>query len=146
MILQKLEIAGLFPERALIRLKKAKIPLYNVKKVEKNRILFSIKRKHTENVFAIDQNLCYNAMGEVGYTLKKAGGNLVFHLIERIKNRIGLLIGALLFALICILSQNFILQIKIVGETSYKREVLQALERGNLNLYGVYTDENNSKI
>ena len=89
MILQKFSIDGVFPERALIRLKKEKIPLFNVKKFEKNRILFSIKRKHTEKVFAIYQNLWYNEMGEDVYTLKKVGGNVWFNLFEKIKRRIG---------------------------------------------------------
>ena len=146
MLLQKIIIEGAFPERALIRLKREKIPLFYAKKVEKNRILFSIKRKHTEKVFAIYQNLWYNENGTDIYTVKKCGGDVGFRLAETLKKRIGLPIGTLVFAFLCLFLQNFILQIKIVGETSYRREILQALEHGGLGVYGVYSDKNNPQI
>lgn len=146
MRLQKLILEGPFPERALIRLKRERIPLFYVKKVKKNQILFSIKRKHTEKVFAIYQNLWYNKGDANAYVLKKAGGNFAFKLFETLKNRVGLPIGATVFALLCLFFQNFILQINIVGETAYRREILQALEQGDLSVYSLYTSENNAQI
>lgn len=146
MRLQQLLLEGPFPERALIRLKRERIPLFYVKKVKKNQILFSIKRKHTEKVFAIYQNLWYNKGDANAYTLQKAGGNVGFRLLETLKKRVGLPIGAVVFALLCLFLQNFIFQIKIVGETSYQREILQALEQGGLSVYNLYSDENNDKI
>ena len=80
------------------------------------------------------------------YTVKRAGGNAVFRVLETLKNRIGLTIGAVLFAVLCLFSQNFILQINIVGETSYRREILQALEQGGLSVFQKYNDENNRLV
>ena len=56
----RLQIEGIMPERALLRLRRAQIPLYNVKKIAKNRILFRVKRKDVEKIFAIYPNICYN--------------------------------------------------------------------------------------
>ena len=110
MFLQTLLLEGAFPERALIRLKREKIPVFNAKKVKKNQILFSIKRKHTEKVFAIYQNLWYNRDDDRAYTLKKVGGNVSFSVFELVKRRVGLVIGAVLFGGICLFAQNYILR------------------------------------
>ena len=56
----RLKIQGNMPERALLRLRRAEIPLYEVKKSQKNAILVSVKRKDVQKVFAIYPNLCYN--------------------------------------------------------------------------------------
>ena len=57
---ERMIIEGLMPERALLRLRRAQIPIYNLKKIKKNQILFTVKRKDVEKVFAIYPNLCYN--------------------------------------------------------------------------------------
>ena len=49
----KILIEGLMPERALLRLRRVGIGVYNAKKIEKNQILFSVNKKDTEKVFAI---------------------------------------------------------------------------------------------
>ena len=53
-------LEGLMPERALLRLRREGIAVYDAKKIEKNQILFRIKRKDSEKVFAIYPNVCYN--------------------------------------------------------------------------------------
>lgn len=135
-----------FPERALIYLKREKIPLFHVKKVKKNQILFSIKRKHSEKVFAIYQKLWYNKKGEPEYSLKQTGGNASFNLVKWAKRRVGLLIGALLFACVCLFSQNFILQVRVVGAVYYQREIMQALDSGGLGLYQLYQEKNRQAV
>ena len=57
---ERVLLEGWMPERALLRLRRAQIPLYNVKKIAKNRILFRVKRKDVEKIFAIYPNICYN--------------------------------------------------------------------------------------
>ena len=57
---ETLLLEGLMPERALLRLRREGIAVYDAKKIEKNQILFRIKRKDSEKVFAIYPNVCYN--------------------------------------------------------------------------------------
>ena len=57
---ERILLEGWMPERALLRLRRAEIPLFNVRKVAKNRILFCVKREDVEKIFAIYPNMCYN--------------------------------------------------------------------------------------
>ena len=49
---ERLAIEGIMPERALLRLKRAGIDVFDVKKPQKNQILLSVKAKDCEKVFA----------------------------------------------------------------------------------------------
>ena len=57
---EKILLEGLMPERALLRLRRAGIAVYNVQKIKKNRIVFLIKKKDSEKVFAIYPKMCYS--------------------------------------------------------------------------------------
>ena len=46
----RIAIDGIMPGRALLRFKRAGICLYNIQKPQKNRILFSVKKKDCEKV------------------------------------------------------------------------------------------------
>ena len=146
MFLEKLLIEGAFPERALLRLKRQGISVFHAKKIKKNQILFSVKRKDSEKVFAIYQNVWYNIAEGCPYLLKRAGVNTPLRLFQTLQDRFGLLIGAIFFAGVCLFSQNYILRIEIVGTDVYQREIYQALEEGGLTLYSRYDDKNNPSI
>ena len=73
---QRLLIEGIMPERALLRLRREKIAVYNVKKRGKTQILLSVKRKDTQKVFAIYPNVCYNDNAYSPYSVKKLGEKL----------------------------------------------------------------------
>ena len=146
MILEQFILEGVFPERALLRIRREGIPLFHVKKVQKNQILFSIKRKHTEKVFAIYQNVWYNIAEGCPYTLKRVGANFPRRIQQTLTQRVGLAIGAICFVLLCLFSQNYIFRIEILGTNVYKREIYQALEDGGLTLYSRYDSANNARI
>lgn len=60
MLLEKIIIEGIMPERALSKLQREGICVYHAKKLKKNQILLSVKKKDAEKVFAICPNVCYN--------------------------------------------------------------------------------------
>ena len=60
MLLQKIVIEGIMPERALSKLQREGICVYHAKKLKKNQILFRVNEKDAEKVFAIGA-LAYNA-------------------------------------------------------------------------------------
>ena len=66
-------LEGQMPERALLRLRRAHISLFCIKKIEKNQILFRVNRKDSEKVFAIFRSVCYNSSVCSAYTIKSHG-------------------------------------------------------------------------
>ena len=123
----RLMIEGVMPERALLRLKRAKIDVYDVKKVEKNQILLSVSRKDCEKVFAFYPNLCYNNTVYTPYTAKKIGGTGLYAFVEKCKKRVGLVLGGVLALAVLLASNSLVLGVRFVGEQSYKREGYAAL-------------------
>lgn len=135
---EKMLLEGWMPERALLRLRRAGISLYNVEKTAKNRILFRIKRKDIQKIFAIYPNLCYNTSTSGAYRVQRLGAEGVGKYLLAVKNRIGMALGGLLaLALVCV-SQAFVLDIEVLGATAYQREVLAALEEVGIRKFSPY--------
>ena len=78
MLLEKIVIEGIMPERALSKLQREGICVYHAKKLKKNQILLSVKKKDTEKVFAICPNVCYNVSVYSPYTAKRVGSEGLF--------------------------------------------------------------------
>ena len=133
-------LEGAMPERALLRLRRAGIALFNVKKIEKNRIVFSIKRKDSEKVFAIYPNMCYNESVCSAYTVKKIGAEGVGKYVETAKRRVGLLLGGLLCVTMVLCSQPLVFAVEFVGTSVYAREAYAALEEVGITPFAPYQE------
>ncbi len=131
-------LEGIMPERALLRLKRAGIPLYNVKKAQKNRILFQVKRKDSEKVFAIYPNVCYNNRVYSAYAVRRTAEFGIAKYITIAKRRVGMLLGGLLCMLLVLLSQPFVFEIEFTGTDIYAREAKMALEEAGIALFRPY--------
>lgn len=138
---ERLEIEGIMPERALLRLKRAGIGVYNAKKVEKNRILLSVKKKDTEKVFAIYPNVCYNSNASSPYTVRKIGGVGIGKAVETLSQRVGAVLGALLFCAGTLYADRFVFAVDFVGSAVYARETYAALEQGGIKPFAPYRKE-----
>ncbi|MBR2646343.1 MAG: sporulation protein YqfD [Clostridia bacterium] len=135
---ERILIEGIMPERALLRLKRAEIDLFDVQKPRKNQILFSVNRKDSEKVFAIYPNVCYNKGVYSAYTAKKMGAvGLAAH-IERLKKRLGLVFGAALFAIALFVSDGLVLGIQCIGTDVYAREARAALWENGVRTFAPY--------
>ena len=137
---ERILLEGIMPERALLRLRREKIPLYDVKKVQKTQILFSISKKDSEKVFAIYPNVCYNNTVYTPFTVKKVGEQGISRYLEWGKKRIGMLLGALLFIIFALAADNFVFGVQFIGSNVYAREVYQALEEGGIHLFNPYPE------
>ena len=131
-------IEGIMPERALLRLKRAKIAVYNVKKRQKNQILLSVKKKDCEKVFAIFRDPCYNSGVYSAYTAKRLGAFGGWRYLEKIKNRTGLVIGALLFCALTLFADGFVFGVRFAGTQIYAREAVMALEENGIKPFVRY--------
>lgn len=134
-------LEGFLPERALLRLKREGICLFNVKKVEKNQILFSVSRKDSEKVFAIYPNVCYNSVGHTSFIARKIRTEGVARYVENAKKRVGLLVGGLLSFALLLYANTFVFSIDFVGFTIYQREVYMALHEGGIRPFSPYRPE-----
>ncbi|MBQ8308785.1 MAG: sporulation protein YqfD [Clostridia bacterium] len=143
---ERVMIEGIMPERALLRLKRAGIGVYKVKKIQKNQILFHVKKKDSEKVFAIFPNVCYNSNGYTPYTVRKMGAVGIGKTFERIKSRTGVIVGALLFCALTLFADNLILGVDFVGTDVYAREAIAVLEENGIKPFSVYRTGNEDLV
>ena len=131
-------IEGIMPERALLRLKRAGIAVYNVKKTQKNQILLSVKKKDSEKVFAIFPNPCYNNSVYSAYTAKRLGVFGGWRYFESLKKRTGLIVGGILFCALTLYADGFIFGVRFTGTDIYAREAVMALEENGIKPFARY--------
>ncbi|MBQ8658799.1 MAG: sporulation protein YqfD [Clostridia bacterium] len=142
MFRDKLLVTGILPERALLRLKREGVGVYNAKKIRKNALLFSVKKKDTEKVFAIYPKVCYNEEGENGYRVSRVGAERTGKLLDFFKKRWGIAVGIGVFFALTGFLGSFVLRVEITGTNIYEREILCALEKNGVKTFSRYDDKN----
>ncbi len=134
----RLKIEGIMPERAILRLKRAGIPLYSLKKVEKTVILLRVERKDVQKVFTMYPKLCYNNSTPAPYTVTDLGEVGLAKTLRFCRERAGLLLGALAFAVLTLAADRLVLGVDVVGYPAYARECRLALAEQGVKPYRVY--------
>ena len=135
----RFKIQGVMPERALLRLRRAGIPLYEVKKSQKNVILASVKRKDLEKVFAIYPSVCYNIGAYTPYVVTRVGATGIERGLQFLKKRWGVLLGIPIFCLIALYADGLTFGVNIVGSRVYEREIRATLDEAGIRLFTRYT-------
>lgn len=105
-------------EPALKKLQKSKIPVYNCKK-QGAEFIFCVKDKDIKKVFAIFAKPCYN----VGVRRKSTKNRFFSGLLMRI----GLVAGALVFAVSAYLSGFLVLKIEVTGSGGYLKDAVRGI-------------------
>ncbi len=126
------------PERALLRLKRGGISLYNIQKMQKTVILFEVEKKDVRKVFAIYPNVCYNSSEHFAYKVTPQGGVGLAKWVEFCKKRTGIVLGLLAFACVTLAADNLVLGIDVVGATAYARESKIALADEGIKPFAFY--------
>lgn len=139
-------IEGIMPERALLRLKRAGIAVYHVKKRQKNQILLSVKKKDCEKVFAIFPHSCYNNSVYSAYTAKRLGVFGGWRYFESLKKRTGFIIGGLLFCALTLFADGFVFGVRFTGTEIYAREAAWALEENGIKPFSRYQKGNEDLV
>ena len=127
------------PERALLRLRRAEIPLYNIKKLQKNAILLSVKKKDIQKVFAIYPNVCYNIGAYTPYTVTQIRQFGLEKSLQTLKKRWGVLLGIPLACLAVLYADGLTFGVDIVGSKVYEREVYAALDEVGIRSFSKYS-------
>lgn len=139
-------IEGMMPYRALNRLQREQIPLYKVKKYKKNALICTVDEKDIEKIFAIYPNVCYNSGAYTAYTarlLPVFGAHKAWKIF---RTRIGLTAGILLFLLLTVSSDKLVLNVEVIGESSYAEEVEGILEKNGVRRFQPYPEEKTDVI
>jgi hypothetical protein len=135
---KRLSLEGVMPERAILRLKREKIALYQVKKTQKNRLQFTVEERDCKKVFALYKKVWYHHGATGAYSLHDHGFIGFSKKANAFKKRLGFLLGALLFCMISLYADAFVFGVEIKGSKVYRREVLQALEEHEIKPFHRY--------
>ena len=138
---QRILLEGTMPERALLKLRRAQIPLFHVEKPQKNQILFHIMKKDVEKVFAIYPKMCYNKPNHGAYQVQDLGAVGFGKYVEKAKRRVGMLRGGLLGLCLLLASQPLVFSVDFVGTSVYKREIYQALDEAGIRVFSPYRQD-----
>ena len=131
-LLYRFTVRGLYPEGAVFKLKRAQIPLFALQKTDKTTLQVCVERKYRKKVFTILNNSCYNILKVEYYGFSRA--------LHWLKTRLGLIIGAGVFACLCALSNLFVLRIEVVGTGNYyQREILSLLSANGVGVGRTYS-------
>ena len=123
------------PERALLRLRRAGVSLYDIQKTAKNRILFSVKRRDKEKVLALYPK---NEVETTAYRVKHLHTEGLGRCIAFAKRRVGLLIGGVMSLALVMVSQPLVFSVDIIGGECYRRDVLRALDEVGIRRLAPY--------
>ena len=138
---EKILLEGVMPERALLRVRRAGIAVFDGRKIQKNQLIFTVKRKDVDKVFAIYPNARYgNAVGSA-YTAKRLGSVGLAKLLDFFKVRVGLPMGAALCLIVALAVNPFVFSVETVGTSVYKREAVAALEEVGIAPFRRYDDK-----
>ena len=143
---ERFSIVGIMPERALLRIKRAGICVYNAKKIQKNQILFSVSKKDSEKVFAIYPNVCYNKNGTAPYTAKHIGSVGLGKYLAFAAQRTGFLLGALAFLGGTLYLDSFVFGVDFIGSAVYAREARATLKEFGITPFSRYQSGNEDLI
>ena len=143
---QRMSIEGIMPERALLKLRRAGIDLYDVKKPQKNRLDFTVAQKDMQKVFAIYPNLCYNTGGYSPYTAKSLGAVGIAKCLAFVFKRIGIILGALIFLGGTLILDEFVFGVDFVGSAIYAREARITLAEYGIKPFAKYKSGNEDLI
>ena len=136
---ERLCIRGLMPERALLRLRRAGIPLYEIKKIDEKTLLVSVEKRDVKKVFATYPQSYYNVGESSSFTVRFAPKKGLARWTNAVKKRVGLLLGGLLFLSTTAFADGFVFGVEFVGTSVYAREVYSALQDANVRLFAPYS-------
>ncbi len=130
----RLEIVGTMPERALLRLRRADIDLYDVKKPKKDAVRLTVLQRDLDKVFAVYPPTREGTEGYTAYSARVLRRMGIAKYLDFAKNRVGFILGACLFCGCVAYADGMVLGVEFSASSVYEREALAALQE-----YGVTT-------
>ena len=140
---EKILLEGVMPERAFNRLARSGVAVERVKRLSKDQTVFLVDGKDSEKVFSI-----YPKSSSVlsAYTVKSLGKVGLTATLKRLKQRVGMLLGALLFLALTLYADTFILKVEIRTDTPLQTEILRVLRENGVQEFASYPAKNTDMI
>lgn len=142
----RIRIEGVMPERALLRLRRAGVSLFGIKKKSKTELDCTVPKKEIEKVFAIYPKICYNVDGKSTYAVRVLGETGLAKPIAWAKHRLGFLLGALCFCIASLYVNTLVLGVEFVGSRVYAREAVAVLEEYGVRTFVPYKSGNEDLV
>ena len=137
-------MTGISPERALTRLARRGIAVYDSKKVDSTTLHFSIDKKEEERALALYPIAGRGASGV--YTLKRLPERGISRIFSSLKRKVGLLLGGLLFVAVTAWGDTLVLRIAIDAPAVYIAQVQDILQEGGVQRYLPYQKDKEDLI
>lgn len=126
-----LQIEAIAPLRALDKLARRGISVYDVQKLGPTKLKLRVKSKETEKIFAIFRGSCY--------TVTKIGAAGLKRLTDAALRRPGMVAGAVLFLFLSAFSNFFVLKIEVVGSGArYRERAVELLAEAGVRTFAPY--------
>ena len=138
----RLQLVGIMPQRALLRLRRAGIALFLVTRTDEKTLRFCVWKKDVERVFAIYPKIA-SQIGEYSpYTVTELGAVGFGKTVEKVRRRIGFSLGILLFCGVTAYSSDYAFGVEFTGSAVYAREAYVAMDECGIALGKKYDDKN----
>ena len=143
---EQISLQGVMPERALLKLRRAGIDLFHIRKTQKNELVFVVNKKDMQKVFAIYPNVCYNKNGTAPYVARHIGSVGLGKYLAFAAQRTGFLLGALAFLGGTLYLDSFVFGVDFIGSAVYAREARATLKEFGVKPFARYQSGNEDLI
>ena len=132
------QVQAVAPFRALDKLARRGIFVYDVQKIGTTCLKFRAKSKESEKIFAIFRGSCY--------TVKKCRSVRLKRLADALARRPGILAGVLLFFALGFCSNLFVLDIRVEGSGArYEERAVEILRENGLQAFAPFGEDKAAK-
>ena len=123
------EVTGLNQERLLNTLRSRGVPVYKVRKLQKNRMRLTVSASSESKFFAILNGSCYN--------VKKLGASGIANPFVRLCGRPGRALGLAILIAACIYANGLLFAVDITGSGAvYRAEIEEVLAESGVKKFG----------
>lgn len=127
-------IEGLSPHRALDRLARRGVRVFDACKTGPARLNFAVSAKDAEKVFAIFAGSCY--------TVTKTGSSRAKRLVAAVRRRPGFVCGAALFLALSFAADGLVLRVDVTGSAArYAARAEEVLAEAGIGVFSFYSEE-----
>ncbi|MBQ8320668.1 MAG: sporulation protein YqfD [Clostridia bacterium] len=135
---ERILLLGVMPERALGRLARGGIAVEKVERLSKDRTRFLVDAKDAERVLALYPEHAPLA----AYAAKSEGKVGLGRVKERLRSRVGVLLGGLVFLAGTAFADTLVLKIEVKTDTPLKTEISRLLDENGVRLFSPYDEKN----
>ena len=132
------QVQAIAPFRALDKLAKRGVAVYDVQKIGPTCLKFRAKSKESEKIFAIFRGSCY--------TVTKCRSVRLKRLADALARRPGILAGVLLFFALGFCSNLFVFDIRVEGSGArYEERAVEILRENGLYTFALFGEDKAAK-